>query len=396
MTVSLDSVKTVVGILLGLFGTVYTFLGITTGEVTSILRNDPGQAPLVPLLLLLGLLAAVLTVVIDDKPNVASPLDLAAVIVLLLGVGTVFIWAIPVQPSKQLSWIWGGPKWGWIWGTVVCGIAIAALLRHIKDVGEPTLLDEHGNPRPPKHRIVSLKVLLIVVGVMLIAMSVDVGLRLEQQSQLHTTVQVSATAADSDSDSDPETTLTVHLTAAKVPNDSAVRFEVSEVDSADPSKFLRDVASGDIDPDVNGDVDNTLEIPLPPGISGSINIVTETCHVSQPPAPKASTSSRPAAPPKPPKPAINAPPTAVTLGNAASATATPTKPPAGKPTSASTTRAGAPAVKASPTITPAGVKFTDCMTTSQLTMADPVLSPTATATLTGTSAPSATPSPTRM
>jgi hypothetical protein len=370
-----DKVKTVVGILLGLVGTVFSFIGITTGEVTSILRNDPESTPLVALLLLLGVLAAVLTVVINDKGDAASPLDLAAVIVLILGVATVFIWAIPVQRSKQLGWIWGGSKWGWLWGAVICAIAIAALLCRIQRVGRHVYLYKDGQPRPPERRNVSGKVLLIVVSVMLIATGVDAGLRLEQQNQLRTTVQVSASVTDSD----PGDTLTVHLTAAKVPNDHWVIFEVSEVDSANPQKILLDVAGGDIYPDVNGDVDNTLEIPLLPGTFGSINISTATC----PGPPK----SRP---PKPPS-AHTASPTAATHGNAAAATATSTKPAAGKPSSSGAAPAGKPAGKAASAKAPAvPVDFSVCGIESQLIIANPVPSPTPTATATRASVPSAT------
>jgi hypothetical protein len=181
---------------------------------------------------------------------------------------------------------------------------------------------------------VHLKVLLITASVMLLATSVDAGLRLETQSQLHTTVQVAASVAESGS----VATLTLHMTAAKVTNDSSVRFEVGGIDSdGSQQTMLKSIASGDMDPDVNGDVDNTLEILLVPGSFDSISIMTATCPVS-------------------------------------SGTSSPKTPTSAK-ASASGKAASDPAY------------FTGCTMHSQLTITNPVRSPTPTPTPTPTQTP---------
>jgi predicted membrane protein len=101
-----SDIQSIVGFLLGLFATAFSFLGISTGEVTSILRNAPDDAPLVALPLVLGVLAAVLTVVASDKADVASSLDLATLVVVLIGVATLVIRAIPIPDSKGLNGLW--------------------------------------------------------------------------------------------------------------------------------------------------------------------------------------------------------------------------------------------------------------------------------------------------
>ena len=58
--------QNILGFLLAGFGAILSFLGLRSTEVTTVLRNDPGQASLVAAILLAGVLAAVLTVVIDS------------------------------------------------------------------------------------------------------------------------------------------------------------------------------------------------------------------------------------------------------------------------------------------------------------------------------------------
>ena len=85
------------GVLLAGFGAVLSFFGLRSTEVTTILRNDPGQASFIALFLLLGVLAAVLTVVTQSTSKKNAPLMLTAgVVVALFGLGTLVIYFIPV------------------------------------------------------------------------------------------------------------------------------------------------------------------------------------------------------------------------------------------------------------------------------------------------------------
>jgi VIT1/CCC1 family predicted Fe2+/Mn2+ transporter len=60
-------VQNILGFLLAGFGGIISFLGLQSAEVTTVLRNDPAQASVVAAILTLGMLAAVLTVVINGE-----------------------------------------------------------------------------------------------------------------------------------------------------------------------------------------------------------------------------------------------------------------------------------------------------------------------------------------
>jgi hypothetical protein len=97
---SLGDVTNVLGFLLAGFGAVLSFFGLRSSEVTTVLRNDPGQASFIALFLLLGVLAAVLTVATKSASARNAPLPLTAgVIVALFGMGTLVVHYIPIGES---------------------------------------------------------------------------------------------------------------------------------------------------------------------------------------------------------------------------------------------------------------------------------------------------------
>ena len=98
-----SDVQNWLGFLLAGFGAVLSFLGLRSTEVTTVLRNDPAQASLIALVLLLGVLTAVLIVAIDNADaKKVSWTSAAGVVVVLLGIGAFVIYAIPVGTSVGL------------------------------------------------------------------------------------------------------------------------------------------------------------------------------------------------------------------------------------------------------------------------------------------------------
>jgi hypothetical protein len=99
----LSDVQNWLGFLLAGFGAILSFLGLRSTEVTTVLRNDPAQASLIALMLLLGVLTAVLIVAIDNADaKKVSWTSAAGLVVVLLGIGAFVIYAIPVGASVGL------------------------------------------------------------------------------------------------------------------------------------------------------------------------------------------------------------------------------------------------------------------------------------------------------
>ena len=83
---NLTNIRNVLGFLLAGFGAVLSFLGVRSSEVTTILRNDAGQASVIALILLVGVLTAIWTIITSSKKKI-YPLSAAAIVILLLGIG---------------------------------------------------------------------------------------------------------------------------------------------------------------------------------------------------------------------------------------------------------------------------------------------------------------------
>jgi hypothetical protein len=310
----ITSVQNVMGFLLTTVGTVFSFIGITSSEVTAVLRNEPEIAAAVALILLLGVLAAALAVVLGSQRAVASPLDLVLLIFLLLGIGAFIVYAIPIKNTE--GWILALGSW-------VSGVAFLVLLlvllcfdtsdREKGRTGTPPATAPTGPPPPPagqpvdeavsppadepttagarlrgrlatfwnylRTRDLPVQVVLIAASVILIAISMDGALRLETYSQLQTEVQV----ATSFSGSDSAKVLSVHVTAAKIKEGSWVEVDIY---SANPSKDgpskTHDIAQASIGPDTNGSVDDTFDVPLPAKKPSNIGIQASTCSSSKP------------------------------------------------------------------------------------------------------------------
>ncbi len=271
----LTNVQNVMGFLLTSVGTVLSFIGITSAEVTTTLRNEPEKAAAVALILLLGVLAAALAVVLGSQRLVVSPVNLVSLIALLLGIGALVVYGTPIKNLEGWILLLG------IVVTVVGSLLFVASVLTGKDKPEPESESGEREPRGEKSRSsgffeflwtrsLPVQVALIAASVLLIATSMDGAMRLETESQLATEVQVAATVSASDS----LATLHVRVTAAKLTNEQYVQLTVDD-------KSGHHIASGTLAPDVSGAVDNTLELPIKPGNYRQIIIRTSTCTITR-------------------------------------------------------------------------------------------------------------------
>ena len=220
---SFKDIWNVLGFLLAGFGAVLSFLGLRSAEVTTVLRNDPGQASLIAFLLLLGVLAAVLTVATDSTKH-ASLSSAVAIVLTLFGVGALVIHAIPIGPRS-------GTTLSLNIGLVLVSVGILALISSTiatrgKGAGDgetqlvwvAIMMPPQRVPRPKETTqnqsaegknetptgfwqerqdqsgppTVRLTVILILVSVILIAISAYGAMRIETDSQLSFSAQVGA------------------------------------------------------------------------------------------------------------------------------------------------------------------------------------------------------------
>jgi hypothetical protein len=295
-------VQNILGFLLAGFGGIISFLGLRSTEVTTVLRNDPGPASLVAAVLLVGVLAAVLTVVIDSGTTQnASWADAVGIACLLIGLAGFIIFAIPASASpSQLSEVLA-PTFG------ALGIAVLGGSFWVKAKRSTARGGGHGI-RPT--------IIFLMVGVTLIALSAYGAMRLETASQRSSSAQVAATLNGSGS------ALTVHVTASKVegggyiwiaveglPADPPMAIACDGIDSTllpnqatceeDPCGPNRLQAScvwlmdGSIAPDASGDVDDTVNLPIPPGKFQDLDIRASVCVSSSCGGPNPSTEPIP-------------------------------------------------------------------------------------------------------
>ena len=96
-------VQNILGFLLAGFGGIISFLGLQSTEVTTVLRNDPVPASVVAAILTAGMLAAVLTVVINSEVAhaVAWPIVIA-IGCLLIALGGLLVYSIPASATPSV------------------------------------------------------------------------------------------------------------------------------------------------------------------------------------------------------------------------------------------------------------------------------------------------------
>lgn len=297
----LRDMQNILGFLLAGFGAILSFLGLRSTEVTTVLRNDPGQASLVAAILLAGVLAAVLTVVIDsDTTEKASWADVIGAAFLLIGLAGFVIHEIPASAGpSQLSEVLA-PAFGALGIVVLAGSFWAK-----------RTLDASGSAHgiPPT-------IIFLMAGVTLIAISAYGAMRLETASQRSAAAQVAATLNGSGS------ALAVHVTASKVeaggyiwiaveglPANPPIAIACAGIDSTlkpdqatceeDPCGPQRLQAScvwlmdGSIAPDASGDVDNTVNLPIKSGEFQDLDIRASVCTSSSCGGPNPSTEPIP-------------------------------------------------------------------------------------------------------
>ncbi len=284
-----SAVENLLGFLLAGFGAVLSFLGLRSAEVTTVLRNYPNQASLIALLLLLGVLSAVLAVSIDrgHTKNVRWTIAVAIILV-LFGLGSFVIYAIPVAGTPPIL----GAVLGFVLvptGIILLVISTVAPAKKPAATRSTAISGQNTSAKTQAEdpRTISPIIIFILASVIFIAISTYGAMRLEATSQRSFDAQVVASVSMNTSGA----IVSVHVTASKIKNNGYIGITVRGLPYAiiltaeckkvgstpehsatcleDPCYWLPKVGdncqivmAGAIAPDNNGDVDETLNAPL--------------------------------------------------------------------------------------------------------------------------------------
>lgn len=270
------------GFLLAGAAGVLGFLGLRSDELTTILRNDTRQATLVAFVLLLSVLAAAIGVAVPAEHKV-SRLSTAGAFLVLLAVGAIVIYKIPVQVSttpdsskESLYYFYGLAAVG----TILLGASFLVA----------------------REQFVYTQFIAIMASIILLATSLYGGMRLETNSQLSSVVQISASIGKSGSGDN----LSIHVTASKIREVGYIGINVMGLptgipfttmcrtikipdDNAacteDPCYYLTKdcvvILGATVPPDPDGDVDETLSDAIIPGQFQDITVKASVCQTQK-------------------------------------------------------------------------------------------------------------------
>jgi hypothetical protein len=279
----LKDVQNILGFLLAGFAGILGFIGLRSGEVTTVLRNDSAQASLIALILLLAALAAVIGVATPPGRANTPWLAMVAIFCLLFSLGPLVILQIPVVSSKSEH---------------ATTLAIFAGLLGIGIVALYILLCNRKDPWTKGSMPTQL--VCIIASVILLATSAYGAMRLETDSQLNSSVQLSASIVQNTPGTD---TLSLHVTAFKVTTVGYVGIIILGLPdgipiirdckprivyrynagcSRDPCAYFYDkckvIFGGTVPPDASGNINETLRDGIVTGKYQDISVQASVCH----------------------------------------------------------------------------------------------------------------------
>lgn len=268
----LTDIQNILGFLIAGFAGVVGFLGLRSTEVSTVLRNDSSKASLIALILLLAVLTAVVSVAVPGYKKVPLP-QVVALFLLLLGVGALVIFAVPIGTGL---WVPHGIV-SLVVGAILVVIAVVIYVWSAISVRKT-------------HRLIPVQFTLVAASVMLLATSLYGAMRLETASQLTSAVQITANITKKASD----VALSVHVGGTKFRTTGYVGVSVwglpswvfitNDCDSTDQCaenpcqhwqcEFIFGAA---FPPDASGNIDETMSNALVLGMYQHIYIVAMPC-----------------------------------------------------------------------------------------------------------------------
>lgn len=294
--------ENLLGFLLAGFAGIVGFFGLRSDEVTSVLRNYSSRASVIALILLLAILVAIAGIAVP-RSHSTSRLRAAAVFLALLSGGAALNYYIPI-PIASLPLSDQQVK-ALVIAAILALLALIALALSFLGPPPVSLAKPDGSGGAGRiHRIrefanrsVPTQFACIFAAVILLAASIYGAMRLETDSQLNTSVDISASLARDTGG----LALSVHVSGIKIRTSGYIVLVIlglpisthvaagCRVPSmqqqtqcrADPCRYLRTcrvIFVGNVPPDADGNISETVSDGLIPGLYSDLSIRAKVCQ----------------------------------------------------------------------------------------------------------------------
>ncbi len=288
--INLRNLRTILGLVLAGFAATISFVGITSTEISSILRNNEPAALIIFFSLLTAIVAALLAAVIEGGPWPRLGILISLLFVTLAGF--IVIADVIRIPAVNVSWklVTGAPSGMKMFIAILLVLALAMFI-----------WTQFGHNRYLHTKLMNLNSLLIVVSVVMLGIALFAALRVESGSQQNANVQIVASDSASGADAD----LTMMITVSRLSQGDYVQVFVcgttrlsnppsgcdqqqiapapkaaSAASCTDSSANCHMIAIWNVRPDLSGSVEQTVKFPISSATYGRVFGSANLCKLS--------------------------------------------------------------------------------------------------------------------
>lgn len=297
VTRSLENTRNLLGLLLAGFIGALNFVGLKSGEVTTILRNEAVVPSFIAALLLFALMFAVSSVFVASSWRLARSLGIA-LIACLVGLGSLTVLIVPVPGTTTVAQEWiSGLLGGGTIGIAVAVETVQLVRRRHQRRAVFWVASVEGAPTQPTDGA-HTQLVLLLLGAMLAAVATYSAIRLEARSQSTDPVpQGSASVTGTGGQSSLDLTVSasrlrersyVAVRVSGFPRSHSLADECATVHASqnlpcpeDPCHYLSscDILDGLIvSPDDSGAVHKSFAVPFSASAYQHVHVVLQTCE----------------------------------------------------------------------------------------------------------------------
>ena len=301
---NLDTVRNLLGLLLAGFIGALNFVGLKSGEIPTVLRNEAVVPSLIAALMLFALLFAVSSVFVEGNAWVARSLPIAAVVA-LIGLGALTVLIVPIPGTTTPAQI----AMSGVGGGILIAGALVVETRTVyrrKQAGRaffwfdpvPARTTARADRSPPADGA-RVQLVLLLVGAMLAAIATYMAIRLEARSQSEDPIPEAGAKV---TQTGGQGALSLDVSASRLragshvgvrvdglPRSVALAQACAAVAGQDPNRPCTDdpcrylglceILDGmSLGPDASGTVQQTLVMPFSPAEVQHLSVKVQTCE----------------------------------------------------------------------------------------------------------------------